>query len=286
MKTVLVVGLGEVGLPLYEILKECGKFKVYGFDLDGEKMGRLAQSWAFPNHFDIMHICLPYKSVKFVDIVVDYAKKYKPSLLIINSTVVPKTTRKICRKLILERQHMPMAHSPVRGMHKNMKKDLLKYVKYVGGVTKLHGQLAEEHFKEAGFKTKRLKSATATELAKLFNTSYRAVMIATFQEMHRMARKFGADFDETVDFIDDTNKIRKDKPIYFPDVIGGHCLIPNTELILSVFKSDLYQFVLKSNEKRKKEMKSKKFINDVEKVKRRCSKNAKTRMDERKRNSS
>jgi len=33
-KKVLVVGLGEVGLPIYKLLKECGKFLVYGFDIN------------------------------------------------------------------------------------------------------------------------------------------------------------------------------------------------------------------------------------------------------------
>jgi UDP-N-acetyl-D-mannosaminuronate dehydrogenase len=41
---VLVVGLGEVGRPLFELLKESGKFEVYGFDLDAEKMRSIGQS--------------------------------------------------------------------------------------------------------------------------------------------------------------------------------------------------------------------------------------------------
>jgi len=29
-------------------------------------------------------------------------------------------------------------------------------------------------------------------------------MIACFQEMHRISKRFGADFDEVVDFLEDT----------------------------------------------------------------------------------
>ena len=39
-----------------------------------------------------------------------------------------------------------------------------------------------------------------TELAKLFETTYRAWMIVCFQEMHRISKRFEADFDEVVDF--------------------------------------------------------------------------------------
>ena len=40
---VLVVGLGEVGLPLYKLLRECGKFLVYGFDINEARMSSIEQ---------------------------------------------------------------------------------------------------------------------------------------------------------------------------------------------------------------------------------------------------
>ncbi len=41
---------------------------------------------------------------------------------------------------------------------------------------------AKNHFKNLGLKVKVLKSCRETELAKLFETTYRAWMIACFQE--------------------------------------------------------------------------------------------------------
>ena len=41
----------------------------------------------------------------------------------------------------------------------------------------------------------------------------------------------------------------------FPGVIGGHCLIPNTELLLDAYDSEFLRLILKSNEKRKEEVK-------------------------------
>jgi len=43
-KTVCIVGLGYVGLPLAEAF--AGEFKVIGFDIDTEKINRLI-SWQF-----------------------------------------------------------------------------------------------------------------------------------------------------------------------------------------------------------------------------------------------
>jgi hypothetical protein len=87
--------------------------------------------------------------------------------------------------------------------------------------------------------------------------------------MHRISRAFGVDFDETVDFLEDTHRLRFDRPIMFPSVIGGHCLIPNTELLLAAYDSEFLRLILKSNEKRKEELKDKDIRKEVEKVSKR-----------------
>ena len=52
----------------------------------------------------------------------------------------------------------------------------------------------------------------------------------------------------------------------FPGFIGGHCLIPNTELLLKAYDSDMLRFILESNEKRKEEMKDPEIKAEAEKV--------------------
>ena len=268
---------GEMSIEnLYEMLKESWQFDVYGLDVDVEKVKKLEQSSVFPNKFDVMHICIPFKDdKKFIDIVFGYAKKYNPELIIINSTVAPKITRRICRKLLIKQQYTLMAHSPVRGMHGRMKEDLKQYTKYVGGCTKYHGQLAEKHLKKAGFKTKLLETAIETELAKLFETTYTAVQMACWQEFHRVAQHFGAKLDNVADMVDDTGHVQANQYslLWFPDVIGGHCLMPNLKILSSNFKSDLLKSVIKSNEKRKEEVKDEKTIREIKKLKERFRKN-------------
>jgi len=263
---VLVVGLGEVGRPLFDLLRECGGFEVYGFDLDAGKMEGMGQT-ALPSGVDVMHVCIPYlQGEEFVKNVVGYIERFKPKLVIINSTVAPGTTMKIYK---LFSEVCLVAHSPVRGVHKSldyMRWELKRWVKYVGGADEESAYAAAKHFGKIGLKTKVLKSCVETELAKLFETTYRAWMISCFQEMHRISRHFGADFDGIVDFLEDTHRVRLDRPIMFPGVIGGHCLLPNTELLLKAYDSEFLRLILNSNERRKQEIKDKHVEDEVEKV--------------------
>jgi UDP-N-acetyl-D-mannosaminuronate dehydrogenase len=150
-----------------------------------------------------------------------------------------------------------------------MKWELKRWTKYVGGVNEESAEKAKAHFEKLGLKTKVLKGCLETELAKLFETTYRAWMIVCFQEMHRISRHFGADFDNVVDFIEDTHLVRLDRPVMFPGVIGGHCLIPNVKLLLKAHDSEFLRLILKSNNKREKEIVDEAIEEEVRKIKKR-----------------
>ncbi|UCD96363.1 MAG: hypothetical protein JSV35_07730 [Candidatus Bathyarchaeota archaeon] len=221
-----------------------------------------------PKTVDVLHICyLCNDQESFVKTTADYVKQFRPELTIINSTIPPRTTEKVhalsggC-----------MVHSPVRGMHESkdsMKRYLLFLTKYIGGVDEESARLAQEHFKDLGLKTKKLRSSIETELAKLFETTYRAWMIACFQAMHRISRFFRSDFEEVVDFLEDTHSVRGDRPIHFPAVIGGHCLIPNVELLAKSYDSPFLRLILESNDQRKKEIEEESVRKEVEKIRER-----------------
>jgi UDP-N-acetyl-D-mannosaminuronate dehydrogenase len=270
-ETVLIIGLGEIGHTLFALYnEEKEKFGVYGLDLDTEKMKALGQSKNYlPSKVDVLQICLPCGNPeKFADIIKGYVDQFQPRLTIINSTVPPGTTLKVaasCKCLV--------AHSPARGVHINaehMVWEMKRWTKYVGGADTAASKAAKAHFEKLGLKVKALKSCRETELAKLFETTYRAWMIACFQEMHRVSRAFGAEFDETVDFLEDTHKERFDRPVMFPGVIGGHCLIPNTELLLKSYDSEFLKLILKSNEERKEEIKDASVKAEADKVAKRA----------------
>jgi UDP-N-acetyl-D-mannosaminuronate dehydrogenase len=264
---VLILGLGEIGHTLFALFAEAKpSFAVYGLDLDETKMHALDQSKnKIPSKIDTLHVCIPCTNPgKFASIVAGYVEEFEPKLTIINSTIPPGTTFKVTEKC-----KCLVAHSPSRGVHKSAEHmiwEMKRWTKYVGGADKEAGAAAKAHFEKLGLKVKVLKSCRETELAKLFETTYRAWMIACFQEMHRISKAFDADFNETVDFLEDTHRVRFDRPVMFPGVIGGHCLIPNTELLLKSYDSEFLRLILKSNEQRKEEIKDRTVKTEADKV--------------------
>ena len=92
-------------------------------------------------------------------------------------------------------------------------------------------------------------------------------MIASWQEIHRIARKFGADIEAIAEFVGEVHEVLRDRPVYYPDYIGGHCLIPNTEILRSVFPAKLFDFIIESNKKRKEEIRRNDVREEIEKVK-------------------
>jgi len=235
MIKVLVVGCkGKVGSSMYELLRGVDDFQVWGIDINGQESGKA-------DKVDIMHICYGCKDEQdFVETTINYMKQFDPTLTIINSTVIPNVTDKI-----FQETDKLITHSPVRGMYPNMKHDLLHYVKFIGAVNNKASELAKQHFERLGMNTYVCESPKETEFAKLFATSYYALLIAWFQEMHRICKEHSVNYSQVVEFI----KTEEDKPILHAGYIGGECLIPNIHLLFKKTFSKFLQAVLESNER-------------------------------------
>jgi UDP-N-acetyl-D-mannosaminuronate dehydrogenase len=234
--TVVIVGLGEVGKPLLEILKS--RYQTFGVDINQP---------ASVSRCDVMHVCFPFRGEEFVGQVVEYIDQYKPALTVINSTVAPGTTRKIAVE-----SGAAVVNSPVRGKHARMQEEMLHYVKFVGALDQESGRRAVEHFEAVGMKTKLLSSPEASEIAKLTETTYFGLMIAWAQEVERYCAKTGANYDEVVSFYDE---IKFFPPVkYFPGVIGGHCVMPNIAILRQQFSSGLLEAIVKSNTLKQKNL--------------------------------
>jgi len=226
---IVIVGLGEVGKPLLEIITT--RHEVFGVDID------LA---APVDRCDVMHICFPFRDKTFVGQVSKYIGRYQPDLTIINSTVAPGTTRCIAID-----SGKPVVNSPVRGKHVRMREEMLHYTKFIGALDVESGSRAADHFQSVGMRTKLLGSPEATEIAKLTETTYFGVMIAWAQEVERYCKARGANYDEVVSFYEEVKFFPRVK--YFPGVIGGHCVLPNIDILLREFASGLLESVTYSN---------------------------------------
>jgi len=227
---ILVIGLGEVGKPLFEVISD--HFEVVGVDIKPVE---------FNDQCEIMHICFPFQIPNFVGQCVEYINKYRPKLTVINSTVSPGTTR-----VVYQKTGTPIAYSPVRGKHVKMKQELLHYVKFIGGIDPDSSQKAADHFQAVGMKTKILSSLESAELAKLTETTYFGILIAWAQELERYCDQLSVNYDEVSSIFEEISYLPPVK--YYPGIIGGHCVMPNIKLLKESFKSDILVAIEKSNE--------------------------------------
>ncbi len=244
----LILGMGEVGAALAEVIER--RWPVLRHDIEPRD---------FEGPIGVMHVCIPFQSsAPFEDVVCAYIKRFDPALTIVNSTVLPGTTSALAR-----RTGKPVAYSPVRGKHVRMTQDLLHYVKYVAAAEPAIAGLAQAHFERAGMKTRRMDKPETLELAKLAETTYFGLQIAFAQDLDRYARRVGADYEEAINFFEEVEYLPKTR--YFPGIIGGHCVIPNIQLLRKLVDSPMLDAILESNSLRARELQARKSKSDKRK---------------------
>jgi len=233
VQTVAVVGLGEVGKPLLDLISKC--HKTLGVDVVppvGKTRG-----------VDVLHVCFPFQIPDFVGEVARYIKLFEPKLTIIHSTVAVGTTRRVA-----ERTGAQVVYSPVRGKHAQMLQDLTRYTKFIGALDRKAAESAAMHFESFGLTSKILSSPEAAEIAKLSETTFFGLMIAWAQEIERYADQADQSYEEIVSFYEEIGFFPKVK--YFPGVIGGHCVMPNIKLLRQFDDSEILRAIESSNEKK------------------------------------
>jgi UDP-N-acetyl-D-mannosaminuronate dehydrogenase len=232
-KKVVVAGLGEVGKPIFELASR--QHETLGVDVEPPP--------APASKADVLHVCYPFQIADFVGETARYIELFRPELTIVNSTVAIGTTRAIA-----QRTGAAVAYSPVRGKHVRMLDDLLKYTKFVGALEGSVASQASQHFQSLGMKTRILSSPEVTELAKLCETTHFGLLIAWAQEIERYCDQLGADYEEAIALFDEVAYLPQVK--FFPGPIGGHCVMPNIEILGRLQPSELLKAVQSSNRKK------------------------------------
>lgn len=230
---VMVIGLGEIGKPLLEVLSRT--HETIGVDVTPPA--------ELPGEIDIMHVCYPFKINDFIGQTARYIKQYNPNITVIHSTAAVGTTRAVA-----ERTGATVVNSPVRGKHTRMAADLLHYDKFVGGADAAAVARAARHFESVGMKTRVLSSPEATELAKLTETTYFGLIIAWAQEVERYCDQLELNYDEIVSIYEEIQFFPPVK--YFPGLIGGHCVMSNIEILRQVNHTDILKAIESSNKQK------------------------------------
>ena len=225
----VVAGLGEIGNPIFKLLSQ--NSITIGYDKD-EKLNDKDIYVKYNNlPTSFLHICIPFTN-NFINDVKKLNKKFQPECIVIHSTIRPYTTQKIQKVLKL-----PVIYSATRGIHKRMQNDLKRYTKFFSIENDApRRKLAINNYsnvmKKCKIRTKIMSSPLTLEIAKIVcDTSYYGWLINYAQLSKMIAIKNNIDYDEMWTFAEEIHKILGNRPKMFPGFIGGHCIIPNLDLM-------------------------------------------------------
>ena len=236
----LIIGRGAVGTALYNILKKTDK-SIKIVDKNPKDM----------KFVNVIHICFPY-SESFETLVEEYIQQYDPKIVVIHSTVRVGTTSHI-----REHSGIEVLHSPVVGQHNALEEGLLTFEKWIAPANKD----IKKYFEKAGMKVIEKSKSEICELAKLFSTFRYGLAIARAQEEARICKQIDVPFEDVSDEFLKMYNVGYRKlgmpntcqPITTPGFIGGHCVMPNIDLLLSTYPDFIFAKAIKESNNRKQD---------------------------------
>ena len=261
MTKVIVIGQGYVGLPVAVRAAEAG-FDVVGYDLDEDKVKRLADGDSFiedipaarlqavlasgmyrPSadasaleRFDIAVISVPTplaEGVPDLSYIESAARALSPHvrtgcLVILESTTYPGSTEELVGPILEDGSGLiagvdfHLGYSPERIDPGNETWTFERTPKIVSGVSPASLDAVADFFDRLVDVTVRVSSPKEAELAKLIENTFRHVNIALVNELAMYAHELGIDVWEAID-------AAATKPFGFMKFtpgpgVGGHCL--------------------------------------------------------------
>ena len=250
----IVAGLGEIGLPILKLISK--KEAAVGYDLNTQLMNSRKFKKFENMETRFLHIAIPVNK-NFNSNVIELNNKFQPRCIILHSTISPGTTQQIQNKL-----KIPLIFSATRGVHKRMLQDLQRYTKFFAiskNAPKKQWAITEyrKTMKKCGIRTKQMSKPETLELAKILcDTSYLGWLINYAQLTNTIAIKHNVNYDEMWTFSDEIHEILGNRPKMFPGFIGGHCVIPNLDLI----QNQTLNLIKSINEQYSKQVKNSKNI--------------------------
>jgi UDP-N-acetyl-D-glucosamine dehydrogenase len=262
IKSVGIVGLGYVGLPLAAAFGRAG-LRVVGLDLDESKVERLARGESYIDRVpsaelaelvgagsfrattdhtalggvDAICICVPtplgeghvpdLSAVEATTRLIGSVLR-PGQLVILESTTYPGTTDEVVRPILEKESGLSaekdfhLAFSPEREDPGNKTHSIGTIPKVVGGVTEAATDAAAELYAKVAPEIVRVSSARAAEATKMLENTYRAVNIALVNELKGILEKLDVDIWEVIE-------AAKTKPFgfhaFYPGPgMGGHCI--------------------------------------------------------------
>ncbi|MGI0022143.1 MAG: hypothetical protein ACRD9Q_04695 [Nitrososphaeraceae archaeon] len=229
VKKDVVAGLGEIGTPILHLISKA--ILTIGYDINPKLIDKKKLEKYNTLETSFLHICIPFTK-KFIPNMISLFNKFKPECIVIHSTISPNTTTKLQTLLPI-----PVIYSATRGVHKRMLYDLKRYTKFYAiepnaPRARWASSTYSRMMKKCGVKIKKMSTPATLELAKIVcDTSYYGWLINYAQLSNMIAIKNKVNYDEMWSFADEIHKYLRNRPKMFPGFIGGHCVLPNLDLI-------------------------------------------------------
>jgi nucleotide sugar dehydrogenase len=258
---VVVIGLGQLGLPVAKYVKEKG-FDAYGYDISQKAMAVAESNFGIKkasnfNDFDVLIICVsthvPNDMLSpqvdgLMSVVEKISKEAKTGALISIESTIPKgTSQKVFEKLD---HRLHVVHAPHRWYALEEQDHGVNQLRILGGVNKCclqegmrfyDGRTSKDidgmHAASANAQTMALSipmhpvsSIDVAELTKIIENAHRYLQIAFAEELYLYCKSTNISFTELRESLNTKWNVEVLEP---RDGIGGHCLPKDTKMFIN-----------------------------------------------------
>ena len=252
-----VLGLGYIGLPTALLFASAG-YEVVGIDVNERKVEMLNRGElpfqepgldelfekakdnfrATPEveESDVFLIAVPTPldehtkaaDLRYVKSAAEmiYPKLRKGNLVILESTVPPRTTERLLIPL-LEKSGLKagadfhVVHCPERAIPGRTIYEMVHNDRIIGGITPESAELARKLYSSFVKGNIYLTDATTAEFVKLIENTYRDVNIALANELAQIAEEYGINIWEAIELANKHPRVNLHRP---GPGVGGHCI--------------------------------------------------------------
>ena len=265
---VLIVGLGQLGLPVAKYVKERG-FDTFGYDISTKAMERAVKIAGIKkaanfSEFDIYILCVSTHKPEdmfspqidgLLDIADRISREAKNGALVSIESTIPKGTSNKAFELLNHRLHV--VHAPHRWYALEEKEHGVNQLRVIGGVCNCclrlgvqfydgnsagngeKGGIEDSSFTSLSSSNSSLKSLgipmhpvteiEIAEITKVIENAHRYLQIAFAEELYLYCQANNINFPELRDALNTKWNINILKP---REGIGGHCLPKDTKMFL------------------------------------------------------
>src|SRR5215212_10374008 len=276
---VLVIGLGQLGLPVAKYVKEKG-FDAYGYDISEKAMAVAESNFGIKkassfNDFDVLIICVSTHVPDdmfspqvdgLMSVVEKISMEAKTGALISIEITIPKgTSQKVFEKLD---HRLHVVHAPHRWYALEEQDNGVNQLRILGGVSKCclqeglrfydgktgkdrDGMLAASANAQTlalSIPMHPVSSIDVAELTKIIENAHRYLQIAFAEELYLYCKSTDISFAELRDSLNTKWNVNVLEP---RDGIGGHCLPKDTKMFINSsnsIRSKILQAAIETDE--------------------------------------